>query len=212
MKLLLLSIIIALTLSMGACSSGKKEVVSQETPTDKPNENITVNEGESLEANNSIEVDENLLTVDVTLPASFFEESTDEEIIAEAKGKGYLATKINDNGSVTYTMTKAKRNEILKDMKSSIDETIEGLLNGDNQVESFLEIKYNESLTTVDIYIDPALYSDWDSFNAMLFYMMGSFYQTFGGVPSDEIDVEVNFINNDTMEVINSGSLKEMGN
>lgn len=211
-KVSLLLIVIALAFSIGACSSEKEEVVSQEAPAEKPSESIVTNEGESSELNTSIEVDENLLTVDVTLPASFFQDSTEEEIMADADGNGYIATKINDDGSVTYTMTKAKRNEILKEMKSSIDESIDELLNGEEKVGSFLKIEYNDKLTIVDIYVDPALYSDWDSFHAIGFYLMGGFYQNFDGVPSEEIDVVVNFINNDTKEVINSGSLKEMGN
>ena len=58
--------------------------------------------------NNSdaMEVDENLLTVDITLPASFFENQSEEEIKEQALENGCTECVINDDGSVVYTMTK----------------------------------------------------------------------------------------------------------
>ena len=54
----------------------------------------------------SISVDENLITVEVTMPAAFFEDETPEEIQANAKEQGVISCTINDDGSVTYKMTK----------------------------------------------------------------------------------------------------------
>jgi hypothetical protein len=42
----------------------------------------------------------------------------------------------------------------------------------------------------------------------LTFYISGAYYQSFAGVPSDEIDVIVNFINNDTQELLESASYK----
>lgn len=199
-KLTILIGVIILSLSISACGNEADEGIENET-------NLV--ETESLEENTSIEVDENLLTVDITLPPSFFQDMTEEEIIANAKEEGYKSTKVNDDGSVTYKMSKAKRKEMLKDMKISIDESIEELLEGEERVESFVEIEYNDNLSKVDIYVDPELYSEWDSFYTVQFYMFGAFYQTFDGVASEDIDVIVNFIDNTTNDVINTGSYKD---
>jgi hypothetical protein len=192
--------VIILSLSMSACGNESDEGIENETNSV---------ETESLEENTSIEVDENLLTVDITLPPSFFQDMTEDEIIADAKEEGYKSTKVNVDGSVTYTMSKAKRKEMLKGMKISIDESIEELLEGEERVESFVEIEHNDNLSKVDIYVDPELYSEWDSFYTFQFYMFGAFYQTFDGVATEEIDVIVNFIDNTTKDVLNTGSYKD---
>jgi hypothetical protein len=159
-----------------------------------------------------IKVDEDLITVDVTLASSFFTEMTEDEIKTAAEEAGYISYTINQDGSVTYVMTKTKRKEMLESYKSGVDETINDYLNGDEKVESFKEIKYNDDLSQVDIYVDSSSYSMWDSLHALGFYMYGAFYQNFAGVSSDDIDVVVNFIDNATDETLDTGSYQNFIN
>lgn len=82
-------------------------------------------ESSETEENAEIPVDENLLEVEISLPASFFQDMTAEEIQEAAAENGYGQCVIHDDGSVTYTMSKAKQNEILAEFKNSIDESIQ---------------------------------------------------------------------------------------
>jgi uncharacterized membrane protein len=157
----------------------------------------------------AIQVDEGIINVDVTLGASFFDGMTEEEIESAANENGYSNCKVNEDGSVTYTMTKAKRNEMLDEFKASIEETITGYLDGENEVASFIDIEYNEDFSQVDILVDATAYTMWDSLYALPFYMTGAYYQSFAGVPADEIDVVVNFIDNETKEVLDTASYQE---
>ena len=166
------------------------------------------NNTQETEEESSVLVDENLLTVDITLNASFFDGMSKEEIVSAAKENGIINCVVKEDGSVVYTMTKAKHEELLEEMKVGIDETIDGLLNGEEEVASFVSIDYTEDLSVVDVKVDPALYSMWDSMYVLTFYISGAYYQSFAGVPSDEIDVIVNFINNDTQELLESASYK----
>lgn len=165
--------------------------------------------GENTEDAGAIQVDEGLLNVDVTLAASFFEGMTAEEIQNAAKENGYSNCIVNEDGSVTYTMSKAKHQEVLADYKTSIDDTIAGLLAGENAVASFVSIEYNDDFSQVDVYVDAAAYTMWDSLYALTFYMIGAYYQSFAGVAADQIDVIVNFIDNDTKEILDTASYKE---
>lgn len=204
-------LVIALGMNIVACSKEPVENAGDESLPVESNNNVDENNVESNSENTSIEVDENLLTVDVTLPASFFEGSNEEEIISNAKKEGYISAKVNDNGSVTYTMTRAKRNEMLKGMEESINESIQEMLQGDEKVESFIDIKHNNNFSEFDIYVDPDKYTDWDSFYSLTFYMFGAFYQNIDGVSPEDIDIIVRFIDNNTKEVIDTGSYKDVG-
>lgn len=171
---------------------------------------VACNNPADTEATESgVQVDENLITVDITLNASFFEEMTDEEIISNASENDYINCVIHPDGSVTYTMTKAKHKEALNEMKLSFEESIQELLSGENKVASFTAIDYNEDFSCINIYVDSSLYSMWDNIYVLMFYISGVYYQAFAGVPNDEIDIIVNFIDSNTKETLNSSSYQE---
>ena len=94
-KLVSLLLTLALMMSLVACGGGSETQTNGNASAEKETENSA-----------GVQVDEGLLNVDVTLAASFFEDQTEEEIKAEAKENGYSDCKINDDGSVTYTLSK----------------------------------------------------------------------------------------------------------
>ena len=79
-------------------------------------------------ASDQIEVDEGVLTVDITLPASFVsmggETMTQETIDKVVATEGYLSGKLNEDGSVTYTMSKLKHSEMIDEARKGFDESI----------------------------------------------------------------------------------------
>lgn len=160
----------------------------------------------------AVKVDEGLFKVDVTLAPSFFDDMTEDEIKEGAEKNGYLSCKINEDGSVTYTMTKKKHSEMLAQLKESFDEQISGYLNGSDKVASFVDIQHNDDLSEVDIYVDASQYTMWDSLYAMGFYVSGAYYQAFSGVPNDDIDVVVNFIDDSTKETLSTSSYRNFIN
>jgi len=163
------------------------------------------------DASDSVQVDEGLIFVDVTLPASYFEDLTEEEfqqVLANAE-EMYSKCVVNSDGSVTYTMTKAQHKEMLDEYMASVEEGIAGLLEGEEEIVSFVDIKHNDDLSQVDIYVDTALYGAFDSFASLTFFIAGSYYQSFAGVPEDEIEIVVSFIDNATMETFDVISYQE---
>ncbi len=157
---------------------------------------------------NSISVDESLLYVEITVPASFYSGMSDDEINSKAEEKGFASCTINENGSVTLKMTKSKRDELLDEYKTSIEKTIQGCLSGEDKVESFVDIKHNEDFSQFDFMVDSEKYSLWDNMYVIPFYVGGAQYQAFSGTPHEDIDVAVNFIDKDSLESIFSGSYK----
>ncbi len=122
-------------------------------------------------------VDENLLAVDITLPATYFKDMTAEEITNKASENGYLGAVVNADGSVTYTMTKAKWREALVEYATTVDQESDTLLNGDKAVASFKEITRNADMSEFTVKVDSATYSQWDTMYALAFYFEGNYYQ-----------------------------------
>ena len=58
----------------------------------------------------------------------------EEDIKAAAAENGFKDCTINEDGSVTYKMSKSKHKEMLNDLKSSFDESIASLLEGESAV------------------------------------------------------------------------------
>ena len=208
-KLISLSLALFLLLSLVACGNGSPEEDSSGGPNSSTNTSAS---GSGSQDSGTMEVDKGLLNVNVTLPASFFSDMTSEEIQTAAQEQGYSKCVINQDGSVTYTMTRGKYNEVMEEMKTSLDESIADLVNGENAVESFLKIEYTDDLSEIDVYVDPDTYSSLDSMYAISFYILGAYYQVFSGTSPDDVDVVVNFINNNTNEVIDSASYQDMLN
>lgn len=161
--------------------------------------------------NNSdaMEVDENLLTVDITLPASFFENQSEEEIKEKALENGCTDCVINDDGSVVYTMTKKAHKEMLKKISDEFDKSVSNLVEGDDKVGSFVSIDHNDNFSEFDVYVDSTKYTSLDNMYVLGFYITGAYYQALSGVDIEKIDIQVDFIDNQTKEVIDTASYKD---
>lgn len=197
-----LALLLALVLACSTAACGSRSA---------PTENSSIqNSSSSVEEDGGVvEVDKGLLNVDITLPASFFTDTTEEDIKTSADEKGYSKCVVNADGSVTYTMTKAQHKEMLNELKTSCDESIDELLNGETAVESFQKIEYNDDISEVDIYVDSSKYGAFDAMYALPFYFMGAYYQIFSGVSPDQADVTVNFIDQDTKQVLDTASYRD---
>lgn len=204
----LISTLMALIMILSLCACGGKEAPPASDNAEQSSE--TAEQAQSGEAESSaIEVDEGLLSVEITIPATFFEDMSAEEIKAGAEENGFSSCVVHEDGSVTYKMSKAKHKEMLNEMKVSLAETVEGLVNGEEAVESFQKIEYADDLSQFDVYVDPETYTDWDSLYVLVFYMTGAYYQVFDGADMNDVDVVVNFINNITNENISSASFRD---
>lgn len=162
----------------------------------------------------NIESQKSLFSVEVTIPAQFFENSesgtlTQTDVDNTVDEMSFKDGFLNEDGSVTYKMSKSQHEEFLKGYKESIDGTISDMLNDENN-ESFVDITYNDSLTQFTISVDSEKFSMLDMINAFAFYIEGTYYQLFNFVPIDDVDVQVDFVDKDTGEVIETARMSEM--
>lgn len=166
---------------------------------------------EKTESTDNLKAEKNLLSVEVTLPASLVGDSS-AELDQEAKEAGVKEITKNEDGSVTMKMTKSAHKTLLANLKTGIDEGINEILADKENFSSFDSITYNDDVTEFTVNVDPNTYGGLQSMAAMAFYIQGNMYQAFNAVPSDQIKTVVNFVNKDTKEVIESGDSTQMEN
>ena len=135
------------------------------------------------------------------MPASFFTDSTEEEIIAGAKENGITEAIINEGGSVTYTMSKSKHKKMMKEMKESVVSTIDEIVNYGNYT-SIKDISYNKSFTEFDVKVNRQQYeSSFDGFAILGLVMNSAYYNAFDGKSGEDLQVIFNMIDETTGEI-----------
>ena len=165
-------------------------------------------EGTTQETN-ALKAEENLLSVELTIPASLIGDDA-ATLDKEAKAAGVNEITQNEDGSVTMKISKAAHQKMLDEYKGGIDESLAEMLNDKETYPSFTEITYNEDLTEFTVKVDPATYGGLEALSAIGLYIAGNIYQALNAVPEDQIKTIVNFVNKDTGEVIETGDSSEM--
>ena len=160
------------------------------------------NEKETEEnAVESLNVDKEVFNVDVTLPANFFLYSNEEEIIAAAKEQGIKEAVVNEDGSVTYTMSKLKYEETMKEVEDSTVSAIDEIVKSE-EYTSIKEISYNKDFTEFDMKVNRQQYEEsFDSFAIFGLVMVSTYYSTFDGKSREDLQITFNMIDETTGEV-----------
>ncbi len=156
----------------------------------------------------SIEVDENLLTVEITVPSDFIGETTQEDIDKNVKEKGFVSGKLNSDGSVTYKMTKKQHKELVAQIKEKIDSQLNEMV-GSEDYPNIVNVEANDDYTSFTITTKSTELGLMESMSTLAFYMYGGMYNAFAGEQVDNIHVD--FVNEESGQVIQSADSKNMG-
>lgn len=192
--------ILSFGLVLAAC--GKEEAnTNQESDTVQADEKTEV---ESETKSEKIEVEKGLLNVEITLPASMFEGQDLDTVISEAKKDGVDEITKNDDGSLTYKMSKARHTEMMNEMKDSVLEAIEETkTSGD--FASIKDVTYNKDFSEFTMIVDKEKFQNsFDGFAAMGFGLQGMYYQLFNGVNSNNYKVTINIKDEASGEVLDT--------
>ena len=167
-----------------------------------------IEEDSKSEETQSIEVDEGLLTVEITVPPDFLEEGTTQETLDEtAKEEGIKSITLNDDGSATYIMSKSKHDEMMAGIRESIDESMAEMIDPETY-PTFVEVTSNDDYTHFTVKLSSNEVGLSESISVLGFYMLGGLYNAFNGTPVD--DVTVSFVNADTGDIIQEAHSSEM--
>ncbi|WP_040716756.1 hypothetical protein [Paenibacillus daejeonensis] len=142
--------------------------------------------------------------VQITLPAGMFEGQDIDQVIAEAKQEGVKEAVKNDDGSVTYTMSKANHDEMLKELGNGIADYADELLS-DGSFPSVKDVSYSKDYSEFTLTVDKAAYeSSMDGFVTMGMGIQGMMYQMMQGISTEDQKVTIHVKDEASGEVFQS--------
>ena len=175
-------------------------------------EPITMNETKTDVAEDSyssIEVDENLLTVEISVPATFVGDNiTQEDVDKSVQENGYISGKVNSDGSVTYKMTKGKHKKLMAKIRDTIDTQMSDMVSSEDY-PNIVSVVANDDYTSFTITTKSTELGMIESMSTLVFYMYGGMYSAFSGEQVDNIHVD--FVNEESGQVIQSADSKNVG-
>ena len=212
-------ILAASGLALAACSSGDEPTTETNEEAESAAEVMAdtdeAEETESTEEGDGVNVDKGLFNVEVTIPPSFFEGEDPEQIAADSEAEDMGEATVNDDGSITYKMSKGQHDEMIQELASGIDDAQNGIVeSGDYPSIQSIEASNNYDHFTVQVDYE-AYENSFDGFATMTLGMMGSLYQIFDGADADSYEVNIDMEDVETGEVFNTITypdvLDEMG-
>lgn len=209
LKLLTTAILIlSLILSTG-CSkhTDKVSATSETTSIADSNNTVSAETNNDLEAVGKVDVEKGLFNVELTIPANFVGEQTQEELNKMCEEKGYNSITLNDDGSATYVLTKQQHKEMMEELKNTINSSMSEMVDSEDY-PNYTNVTANEDFTEFEITTKSSELAMAETFSVLAFYMYGGMYNVFNGTDIDNITVK--FINADTGEVISTTNSKDM--
>ena len=158
-------------------------------------------------------VEQNLFSVTLTIPAEYAEDITQAELEdLENTDKGVKSATLNEDGSVTYVMTKQKHKELMEEITKTIDKALEEMI-GSESTPNITGVEASQDysefvITTKNTEIDLN-----ESFSTMVLYFYSAMYDVWNGTSKDSTHIV--FKNEETGDIIyedNSEDFLEMDN
>ena len=188
--------------------AASKEAAPQEnvdTEDDGSSHEMTQEDWDQLAAIGDVQVENGVMTVSLNVPADLAQNIT-QEIIDAGIGTQYQAAFRNQDGSITYKMTKEQHQAMLEQLAVSFDNSLQEMI--DDEKYTISNITRNNDFTVFDISLDGAEPSVSDSFAAFSLYMYGELYGVFNGKRPEHVivnylDSNGNLIDSDDSATMN---------
>ena len=162
---------------------------------------------EEFNAIGNIEVEENLFDVEFTLPADLVGETTQEELDVEVAKSGCKYAVLNEDGSVTYVMTKKQHAALLEETRESFMTTLDEMPGSEGYPE-MVSVEVNDKFTEYIVTTTNEELSFAESFSVLGFYMYSGLYSILEGSEIENINVK--FVNEASGEVISESNSSDI--
>lgn len=202
-------LILCIIFSLSSCSERNSPNQPNEIEAESKEDEIPESEPEETETTEGIEVDRELFDVTITLPPDFAEEGATQEHYDEAaKENGWKSATLNEDGSVTYVMTRGQHKELMGEITESIETSLSEMV-GSEEFPNIVSVSANDDYTEFSVVTKSEELDISESFTVLGFYMYGGLYHAFNGTNVDNIHVE--FINEATGQIIEEANSFEVG-
>lgn len=215
MKKKLITLLLVSALTVSGCGDSDTPTANAPAETEAPAAETPENESSEADSENiseldslgDVEVEQQLFDVTITIPADYVESTTQEELDEAVKEHGYKAT-LNEDGSATYVMTRSQHKEMMDELTSSMQESLDSMA-GSEEYPNITSVTANSDFTEFTVTTTNSKPDLTESFSVMAFYMYGGMYNIFNGTEVDNIHVD--FVNADSGEVISSSDSSSLG-
>lgn len=160
-----------------------------------------------LAALGKVETENGILTVSITIPAELVGETTQEDLDA-SKGELYQSAVLNDDGSVTYKMTKKQHRAMLEGLAEAADESAQELID-DNENYTIAAVTHNDDCTEFNVTLDGTEIGFGDYFATYAFFMNGLLYGQFSGNVPEHIIVNFYDPDGNLIEAVDSADFED---
>jgi hypothetical protein len=127
-----------------------------------------------------------------------------EALKKEAKEEGVKEVIVNDDGSVTYKMSKSQHKKMMKEMEETLVETINEI-EKDEEYPSINTIEYNKAFTEYTMIVNQKEYENsMDGFALFGLAFQSMFYQLFNGVSEEDYKVTFQLKDEKTSKVFDT--------
>ena len=163
---------------------------------------VSSNAAETI-APSSEPVDETLTTVDITIPASLLGDLTDDELYQMVSDQGYVGYTRNPDGSVTYRMSLAKRDEALQSAAMSVEGAFSAMVAFE---PSILAITHSDDFRSITLEVNQAAFeaSDSAALIGVDVALSATFYQMFDGVGAEDYLANIDYLDADSQVIYKS--------
>jgi hypothetical protein len=163
---------------------------------------VSPNTAEAV-APSSNPVDENLETVDITIPASLLGDLTDDELYQMVADQGYVGYARNPDGSVTYRMSLAKRDEALQAAAMSVEGAFAAMVSYE---PSIFAITHSDDFKSITLEVNQEAFeaSDSAALIGVDVALSATFYQMFDGVGAQDYVAKIDYLDADSQVVYKS--------
>ncbi|MBG9694085.1 hypothetical protein ABD91_25535 [Lysinibacillus sphaericus] len=139
-----------------------------------------------------LKVDKGLINVEVTIPATLYKGQDIDSIISEAKNSGIKEVIKNEDGSLTYKMSKSEHKKMMKELKERIVKSVEELKTSEDFV-SINDVTYNKSFSEFTLIVNKEKFEgSFDAIASFGLALAGMYYQLFNGADIEDYKVTVN--------------------
>ncbi len=185
-------------LSAAGCGNKAKDNNTAENTAEAASKKEENSSGET-ENSGKIEVDKKLFDITVTIPANLAGDISDDEIAEVSEQDGVKSVTKNEDGSITYVMSKARHKQIMEEMKTNMDAALQDMVES-GEYPSYSAISANDDFTEIKVTTNSDQLNLKESLSVITLYMYGGMFNAFNGTPVDNVHVE--FINEKSGEVV----------
>lgn len=210
----ILVFITAVIIIVVAAGCGVKEAKGDVTTTQEPVESGVVEgknavvdvdvEEEKGKEGEPVDIAEESADITLNIPAKWLgEDITQEYVDGQVQESGCKSGTLNEDGSVTYVMTKKQHKKITDDLEKGIEELIESRMSLSGG-KKYVSITANDDYTEFVVVMSVDKTDSYDFATDIGFSYLSKLYSVFRG--EGEKPVTIKYVNEDTNSVISENT------